>query len=41
MEYEGYHRIQYREGNERTIEVFYVGQQVGLLGTAAQAAGWY
>jgi hypothetical protein len=41
MEYEGYHRIQSREGKERTIEVFYVGQQVGLLGTAAQAAGWY
>jgi hypothetical protein len=39
MEYEGYHRIQYREGNERTIEVFYV-RQVGLLGMAG-AAGWY
>ena len=39
MEYEGYHRIECREGNERTIEVFYV-RQVGLLGMAG-AAGWY
>jgi hypothetical protein len=34
MEYKGYHRIQCREGNERTIEVFYV-RQVGSLASRA------